>query len=320
MRLVRSAWTPCSPHWTIWISSYQLVLLIVVSPDSAPQNPLADVEGHVFHEPCLHDWFRAQSVQYLAQAREHQLDRDPSPSASEAPALCPTCRTEVFADQDTGEPVLHRLYINYGDDAGGSSQVGSSPVRGTQSRRRDKEIMGIARRAKGISDDVKNLNIESSQKAVDDLLAKAEGLKDDAVSVKAIQGVKVSGHVWSVIGADDHQTYVGGLTIAINNLRSNLAQSPLPATLQATIDTLRGELSTMTRAMAILNTVRLPEAVNKAKLEERKVCQKETEKVKAELALVTRGLKEETVQRRAQRKAAEEREQQFIKDMGDLKR
>ena len=70
--------------------------------------------------------------------------------------------------------------------------MGSSPVRGNQGRRRDTEVMGLARRAKGISDDVKDLNIQSSQKAVDDLLAKAEGLKDDAVSVKAIQGVKVS--------------------------------------------------------------------------------------------------------------------------------
>jgi hypothetical protein len=87
---------------------------------------------------------------------------------------------------------LHRLYINYGDEAAASSEVGSSPVRPTQSRKRDNEIMGLARRAKVISEDVKHLNEQSSQQAVDGLLSRAEGLRDDAVSAKAIQGVKVS--------------------------------------------------------------------------------------------------------------------------------
>jgi len=72
--------------------------------------------------------------------------------------------------------------------------------------------------------------------------------------------------------------------------------------------------------MAILKTVRLPEAVNRAKLEERKVCEKATDKVKADLALVTRGLEKEAVQRRAQRKAAEEREQHLLAEMEDLKK
>jgi len=149
--------------------------------------------GHVFHEECIQDWFRAQSVQYLAQAREHRLDRDPSPTLSDAPAYCPTCRAEVYADPESGEPVLHRLYINYGDEAGGSSQAGSSPVKSTgQNRKRDSEIMGLARRAKGISEEVKSLNEQSSQQAVDSMLSRAEGLKGDAVSAKAIQGVKVS--------------------------------------------------------------------------------------------------------------------------------
>jgi hypothetical protein len=158
--------------------------------------PIDDL-GHVFHEPCIKDWFQAQSAQYLAQAREHRLDRDPSPTLSDAPVLCPTCRTECFADPETGEPALHRLYINYGDEAG-SSQFGSSPVRAsTQSRRRETEIMGFARRAKGITEDMKGLNDRSSQQAVDGILSRAEGLRDDAVSAKAIQGVKVN-LIWFV--------------------------------------------------------------------------------------------------------------------------
>jgi hypothetical protein len=52
--------------------------------------------------------------------------------------------------------------------------------------------MGLARRAKEISEDAKSLNEQSSQQAVDSMLSRAEGLKDDAVSAKAIQGVKVS--------------------------------------------------------------------------------------------------------------------------------
>jgi hypothetical protein len=162
----------------------------------------ADLSGHVFHEECLQDWFRAQSVQYLAQAREHRLDRDPSPTLSDAPALCPTCRTEVYADPESGEPVLHRLYINYGDEGPAGSEVGSSPVRPTQSRKRDNEVMGLARRAKGISEDVKHLNEQSSQQAVDGLLSRAEGLRDDAVSAKAIQGLKVGRYVYFTHVAD----------------------------------------------------------------------------------------------------------------------
>ena len=130
-------------------------------------------------------------MQYLAQAREHRLDRDPSPTLSDAPALCPTCRSEVYADPESGEPVLHLLYINYGDEGAASSEVESSPVKPTQSRKRDNEVMGLARKAKGIGEEVEHLNDQSSQHAVDGLLSRAEGLRDDAVSVKAIQGVKV---------------------------------------------------------------------------------------------------------------------------------
>jgi hypothetical protein len=64
----------------------------------------------------------------------------------------------------------------------------------------------------------------------------------------------------------------------------------------------------------------LPAAVKAAKSEERKICETVTEKVKAELALVTRGLEREQVQRRAQKQAAEEREQHLLKEVEDLKK
>lgn len=160
----------------------------------------ADCAGHVFHEPCLQEWFRAQSVQYLAQAREHRLDRDPSPTLSDAPALCPSCRTECFADPETGEPTLHRLYINFDDGHNGSSQAGSSPVRPAASKRnKDAEVMGIARRAKGLREEARGLGNDSTEEDVNGLLIRAEGLRDDAASVKAVQGIKASTHhAWSL--------------------------------------------------------------------------------------------------------------------------
>lgn len=69
---------------------------------------------------------------------------------------------------------------------------------------------------------------------------------------------------------------------------------------------------------AVLQT-RLPAAIKAAKAEERKICEKATERVRAELTLVTRGLESEKVSKRAQRKAAEEREQQLLKEMETLK-
>jgi hypothetical protein len=85
------------------------------------------------------------------------------------------------------------LFINFGDDGGGSSQVGSSPIRPTSSiRRKDEEVMGIARRAKGLREKAMGLGDESTEADVNGLINRAQGLRDDAVSVKAIQGIKVS--------------------------------------------------------------------------------------------------------------------------------
>jgi hypothetical protein len=70
---------------------------------------------------------------------------------------------------------------------------------------------------------------------------------------------------------------------------------------------------------AVLQT-RLPAAIKTAKAEERKICEKATEKAKADLALVTRAFEKEKVHRREQRKAAEEREQQFLIQIEELKK
>jgi hypothetical protein len=52
--------------------------------------------------------------------------------------------------------------------------------------------MGIARRAKGLREKAMGLGDESTEADVNGLINRAQGLRDDAVSVKAIQGIKVS--------------------------------------------------------------------------------------------------------------------------------
>jgi hypothetical protein len=99
-----------------------------------------------------------------------------------------------------------------------------------------------------------------------------------------------------------------------------LANNPLRTTLEIRIQALEEQLATKTRENATILNVRLPAALREAKLEERKVCDKEIKKVKGDLALVTRGLEQEKVQRRVQRQGAEEREQQLQVEMGKLKK
>lgn len=52
--------------------------------------------------------------------------------------------------------------------------------------------MGIARRAKGLREEARGLNDDSTEQDVNGLINRAQGLRDDAASVKAIQGIKVS--------------------------------------------------------------------------------------------------------------------------------
>lgn len=74
----------------------------------------------MFHEKCLLEWFKSQADAYIATAREYRGD---SVTEADAPAECPQCRAECFADED-GRPAIHRLFINWGEeDAPASSQV-----------------------------------------------------------------------------------------------------------------------------------------------------------------------------------------------------
>lgn len=57
---------------------------------------------------------------------------------------------------------------------------------------RDAEVFRLARRAKGLKAEVEELGSESKEEDVEAMLDRADSLKKDVVSVKAIQGFKVS--------------------------------------------------------------------------------------------------------------------------------
>lgn len=124
-----------------------------------------------------------------------QSDFDDPITTADAPALCPSCREECFADADTGQVNLIRLFFATEDRNDGSSQMaGSSPVRPTH--KTDKvasvELMGLARRAKGITADFATFDCETGRKHVDGALNRAEEMTKDVASAKAVQAVKVS--------------------------------------------------------------------------------------------------------------------------------
>lgn len=123
-----------------------------------------------------------------------QSEYDDPITIADAPALCPSCREECFADPDTGEVKLTRMFFAAEDRMEGSSQIGSSPVRPTPSSNKvaSAELMGLARRAKTITEDMASLDCDASKTRVDGSLDRAEALSHDVASAKAIQAVKVS--------------------------------------------------------------------------------------------------------------------------------
>lgn len=134
-----------------------------------------------------------QTNQYLARMREQGVRfRDESPTADDAPAECPSCRTEVFADPETGEPLLHRLYINFGDASSSTQAPSSSPA--TQKYRSiDAAGLGIARRARGLGTEIESLSANTYEEDMNGALRRAETLQADAtaLSVKTTAGLKV---------------------------------------------------------------------------------------------------------------------------------
>jgi hypothetical protein len=292
--------------------------------------------GHVFHEKCLLEWFRTQSAQYLAAAREQGIRfRGDSPTLSDAPCECPTCRTECFADPETGEPIIHRLFINFeggdgggsgsgpGSGAGSSSQAGpgSSPSRRAWGGKgKEKEVLGLARRARNLGEEVNGLRAESAEEDVEGMLRRAEGLRDDAVSSKALDGVKVGTGVSRSGGdtADTLQKYLAGLTSAINTLRASLETHPLVPTLHHRLAEAQRENTRLQHQAHTFATTILRQEVDKAVSDERVRSERRVRKVQDDCELIKRELEREQVARKSARKAMEERLGEAEKKMAEM--
>lgn len=293
-------------------------------PSSACRTPGADFAGHVFHEKCLLDWFKIQSDQYVAQALEQGMW---SPIAGDAPAECPQCRTECFADEETGKPMLHRLFINFGSDDGGmlasSQHPPSSPAPGPSTQRwgrsSDAAAMGLARRARNLANEVDGFTAESDEANVRGTLRRAETLAADgqAMSSKAGQALKVGTVSISPLTP---QKYVGGLSVALNKFTDHLESHPLIPVLQARVALLEEANAGQTRELRNLEDVALPRAVKKAVQADRLKSEKHIKRANDERDLIQRELEKEQVARVTFKRAMKEREDELEKRISDAKR
>lgn len=64
--------------------------------------------------------------------------------------------------------------------------------KGTQGKGKEREMMGLARRARGLMEEVKGLSGDSEATEVEGTMRRVSTLGEDAVSVKALSGVKVN--------------------------------------------------------------------------------------------------------------------------------
>jgi hypothetical protein len=75
--------------------------------------------------------------------------------------------------------------------------MGSSPVRMGDRKGKGKErdlnaeVLGFARRAKGLGAEIRKMDGDSRVKDVDGMMVKVEALAEDMVSVKTVAGIKV---------------------------------------------------------------------------------------------------------------------------------
>lgn len=249
-------------------------------------------------------------------------DQGVDASPADAPAECPECRTECFADPETGDPAVHRLFINFTNPDGNTSftqppssqHVPSSPS--VRWRSADKDVLGLARRARGLGAEIEAYSAESHEEDVRGTLRRAEGLRADAVSAKAAEGFKVrrklqEEHHERSEGRAHTQKYVGGLNVALNRLSTRLEEHPLLSTLEGRIATLQDKLAAVQRENARSTAdlkARLTHDMRSQIHKEQARAEKEVKRAQGERDLMQREMEKQKIALQAFKKAVVERE------------
>lgn len=113
---------------------------------------------------------------------------------------------------------------------------------------------------------------------------------------------------------------MGGLTAAINHIRTTLETHPLIPNLNAEVAQLRRANLAANNDLLLYMNHRMPREVATAVQAEQVKWEKKIQKVRDEGDLIKRELEKEKVQRRSARKAMEEKEVEVEKKMFEMKR
>lgn len=71
--------------------------------------------------------------------------------------------------------------------------AGSSPVRPSRKgKEKDTEVVGLARRAKGLSDEVNDIRVHVTEEDMEGMLRRGDTLVADLASQRAVEGMRVS--------------------------------------------------------------------------------------------------------------------------------
>ncbi|WVQ73583.1 hypothetical protein IAR50_003162 [Cryptococcus sp. DSM 104548] len=264
-----------------------------------PRPAVATECGHVIHEHCVLRWIEMSAD---AQLANKQIDY-----REEAEATCPQCRSEIYADEETGKPLIHRLFPVFDDEAG-SSQAQSSPMKAEPvDEARSEELMGMARRAKAMKIEIGELGPENTVDQVGRAVGRVEGLKKDLeVSAKSISAIR---------------TYVGGLIASINNLRSAITKYPLAPQLRDENNLLRAQLEgvyqTVRRVETDMNQ-KLKQEVRKAINEEQSKAVRLVEEQMKKVDQIKAELDRANAEKNASSKLSAERAKEMMKKVQRL--
>ncbi|WVQ81095.1 hypothetical protein IAT38_003217 [Cryptococcus sp. DSM 104549] len=274
--------------------------------------------GHVFHEPCLLQWFQTGTMAWLREATDRGVTNEHGQpvTLADAPAECPSCRAECFADEN-GRIMVHRLFINFEGRSSSAAPRGSSPEQDVKPglaelqrhrekekevERRNDELLGLAKRAKELTEEVKNIKPESREEEVNVMMGRAVKMEEDVQrTAKANSAIK---------------KYAGGLIAAINRLSTTIEEHPLIPVLQTRISDCKHEVQGLQREMSAA----IPREVKKARDEEQAISEKRVQRVVADFEAIKRELEKERVTSKAGRRALEEKVRDVEKQLAEAQR